>query len=494
MSKRQFIFGLIFASLFGGLVALGGFSLLMKDDSQGGPTLEQRQQVKFSNFTRPDTAGFVVPEGINFVQAASKATPGVVYIRSTYEGSGYSARGGNPFEDRMREFFGDPNNPPRGRQGRSSGSGVIISADGYIVTNNHVIEEADKVEVTLNDNRRYTADVVGTDPTTDLALIKIEEKGLDYLSFGNSDNLQIGQWVLAVGNPFELTSTVTAGIVSAKARNINILRDVNNLQIESFIQTDAAVNPGNSGGALVNLRGEVVGINTAIATPTGTYAGYSFAVPSSLVRKVVDDLAKYGEVQRGLLGISIVDVDADLAERLNIDELKGVYINGVGQNTAADDAGLEQGDIITGVDGIEVTNVAELQEQVALNRPGDDVKVTFIREGRTKTVTATLKNAKGNTDIIVRRSTNEIEGAIFEELSQDELADLKVEGGVRLKELEEGKWKEANIKEGFIITSIDKQQIRTVEDLKRVLARKQGGILVEGKYPSGEEQFYGLGW
>ena len=494
MSKRQFIFGLIFASLFGGLVALGGFSLFMKDDRQGGPTLEQRQQVKFSNFSRPDTAGFIVPEGINFVQAAKVATPGVVYIRSSYQGSDYSARRGSPFDEMFREYFGNPNDQPRSRQGRSSGSGVIISADGYIVTNNHVIEKADKVEVTLNDNRRYTAEVIGTDPTTDLALIKIDEKDLQYLNFGNSDNLQIGQWVLAVGNPFELTSTVTAGIVSAKGRNINILRDANNLQIEAFIQTDAAVNPGNSGGALVNLNGEVVGINTAIATPTGTYAGYSFAVPSSLVRKVVDDLAEFGEVQRGLLGISILDVNADLAERLEIDELNGVYINAVGENTAADDAGLEQGDIITGIDGVEITNVAELQEQVALNRPGDDIEVTFIRDGKTKRATATLKNARGNTEIIVRRSSSEIEGAIFEELTPDELTDLGIESGVRLKELEEGKWLDANIKEGFIVTSIDKQQIRTVDDLKRVLARKQGGILIEGQYPNGEEQYYGLGW
>ena len=282
--------------------------------------------------------------------------------------------------------------------------------------------------------------------------------------------------------------------MSAKGRNINILRDANNLQIEAFIQTDAAVNPGNSGGALVNLNGEVVGINTAIATPTGTYAGYSFAVPSSLVRKVVDDLAEFGEVQRGLLGISILDVNADLAERLEIDELNGVYINAVGENTAADDAGLEQGDIITGIDGVEITNVAELQEQVALNRPGDDIEVTFIRDGKTKRATATLKNARGNTEIIVRRSSSEIEGAIFEELTPDELTDLGIESGVRLKELEEGKWLDANIKEGFIVTSIDKQQIRTVDDLKRVLARKQGGILIEGQYPNGEEQYYGLGW
>ena len=313
MTKKNFFLGLLAASVLGAAAALGGYKILFKETRYD--TFDDKQNVRFANYA----GDVVVPEGLNFVYAAEAATPAVVHVRTMYErGKDQSeARGfeDSPFGDMFKDFFGGQGNiaPPQPMAG--SGSGVIISDDGYIVTNNHVVGDADKIQVVLNDRRSYEAKVIGTDPNTDLALIKIEEKNLPFLKFGDSDKLKIGEWVLAVGNPFDLTSTVTAGIVSAKARNINILaREGNQYAIESFIQTDAAVNPGNSGGALVNLKGELVGINSAIATRTGTFNGYSFAVPSDLTKKVMDDLLKYGEVQRGLLGVSIRTVDADLAK------------------------------------------------------------------------------------------------------------------------------------------------------------------------------------
>ncbi|MEM7548212.1 MAG: Do family serine endopeptidase [Bacteroidota bacterium] len=496
MSRKQFFLGIILAAVLGAGIAVSGV-IYFQPKQQTQPiqqtSFEDKQNVYLSNFLK-DSA-FVVPAGLNFVYAAEQATPAVVHIRSEYE-SGVSASS-SPFEDMFRDFFGDQQRNYRRQQpqpARSSGSGVIISADGYVATNNHVVENADKISVTLNDNRKYDAQVIGTDPTTDLALLKIDGNNFDYLEFGNSDNVKIGEWVLAVGNPFDLTSTVTAGIVSAKARNINILRDRNGLQIESFIQTDAAVNPGNSGGALVNLKGELIGINTAIATPTGTYAGYSFAVPVSLVQKVMDDLLEFGVVQRALLGIRIVDVSAELAEDRDFEELTGVYISEVGSGSAADDAGLKAGDVIIAINDHEVKNVAELQEAIALNRPGDQVEVTYVREGNRKTTDATLKGASGTTDIVVKTASYELEGAVFEDVNEEEANELRIQGGAKIAELDEGKWKSAGIRESFIITSIDKKDINSVGDLQETMARKRGGILIEGVYPSGETAYYGMGW
>ena len=292
---------------------------------------------------------FTVPEGLNFVTAAQRATPAVVHIKTTY--NGYASQyGRQSFSEMFEELFGE--SAPEGYHDRnmrsSSGSGVVLSADGYIATNYHVVENASTIEVVMQDKRQYEATVVGTDPTTDLAVVKIEAEQLPFVRFGNSDQVRIGQWVLAVGNPFDLTSTVTAGIVSAKGRNINILRSRDGLSIESFIQTDAVVNPGNSGGALVDLNGDLVGINTAIATNTGSYSGYSFAVPASLVQKVVEDLIDFGQVQRALLGVRIVDVNAEMAEEFLLPEVAGVMIAGVSAGSGADDAGLLTGDVILG--------------------------------------------------------------------------------------------------------------------------------------------------
>lgn len=491
MSQRKFILGIVLAALLGGLVAVG---LVQYLGFQAGPlytSFEDKQQsVQYPNVNFLADSSFAIPDGINFVYAADKVMPGVVFIRSIYDGS---RRSRNSLLEEFYDYFERDTDRPS----RSSGSGVIISADGYIVTNNHVIEDADRIEVTLDDNRFYEAEIVGVDPTTDLALIRIEDRAtaFPFVPFGDSDDIRVGEWVLAVGNPFgTLTSTVTAGIVSAKARNINILHDRNNRQIESFIQTDAAVNQGNSGGALVNLRGELVGINTAIATPTGSYAGYSFAVPVSLVQKVMNDLLEFGSVQRALLGVSIRDVNAQLAKQQGLDMVTGVFVEGVTQESAASEAGMEPGDVIVEIDRRSVNNVSELQELVARNRPGDQVEVTFWRNGELEKVYATLKNTMGNTQMLLKPQRVNFEGGVFVDPSSEILEKFSIEGGARILELSEGKWKDAGLEEGYVITSIDKDVIQNAKELEEIMQSKQGGILIEGYTPAGEKTFYGFGW
>lgn len=484
MNKRNFIIAIIMASFIGAIVALATYRIVDPEDKKYN-SIQERQQVMLSNYSAPEIS---IPEDINFVQAAELVTPGVVHVTMTRTTTGgyYS----HPFE----ELFGNPRREPREQQG--SGSGVIISDDGYIATNYHVVDGADKLEVVLHDNRRYEAKVIGEDPTTDLALLKIDEEDLTFIPYGNSDNLRIGEWVLAVGNPFNLTSTVTAGIISAKARgNLGILAGRGDMRIESFIQTDAVVNPGNSGGALVNLKGELVGINTAIASPTGSYAGYSFAVPVSLVKKVMDDLLEFGAVQRALLGISIQDIAvASEQNNLDIDATTGVYVAAVNGGSAAEEAGIEEGDIIVAIDNNEVKSVAELQEFVARNRPGDKIDVTYIRNGEKKTVKATLKNIMGEEKMYARKSTMQIQGASVSEIDEDLRDKLDLEGGVQLNNINSGKWADAGIRDGFIITSVDKRVIKTVNDLMASLANKSGGILIGGMYPDGEEVYYGIKW
>lgn len=492
MNKTQFFLGITLAALLGGVIAVGIMQYFNSTNPASG-NFQNERNVQLSKYLA-DTS-FIVPDGINFVYAAERVKPGVVFIRSSYNGSGSGSGFSNPLEELYEDYFGDRERPERRGPSRSSGSGVIISADGYIVTNNHVIENADKVEVTLDDNRMYTAEVIGVDPTTDLALIKVNENNLPFVDFGDSDDMNIGEWVLAIGNPFgTLTSTVTAGIVSAKARNINILQDRNGRQIESFIQTDAAVNQGNSGGALVNLRGELVGINTAIATPTGSYAGYSFAVPVSLVRKVMNDLIEFGAVQRALLGVSIRNVDARLAKDEELAMVEGVYIEGVANESAASEAGMKPGDVILEIDGKKVSNVAELQELVARNRPGDKVEVTYSRSGELIKVYATLRNTMGDTEVVKRQEEVQMEGSVFITPSADVLEELGIEGGAQIVDLGEGKWSDAGLKEGFIITSIDHEKIQSADQLEEVMQTKSGGILIEGVNPDGKHAFYGYGW
>lgn len=495
MGKKQFIAGMTFASFFGAMIAFAMAYFFGPQEKIYVPVEKEDQAVSFTNQYNFDSAEFIVPEGLNFIYASKVSTPAVVHIRTTYNTSSKSSPNNSLFDQFFRDNFGEEyRRGPQG-QARGAGSGVIVSADGYIATNNHVIEDAAEVKVVLGDNRTYSAQVIGTDPTTDLALLKIEENGLPTLSYGDSEGIQIGEWVLAVGNPFEFRSTVTAGIVSAKGRNINILREKNNMQIESFIQTDAAVNPGNSGGALVNLKGELVGINTAIATQTGSFSGYSFAVPSNLVAKVIQDLKDFGTVQRALLGIRIRDVTAELAEAEDLAVLKGIYVNEVNGNSAAEEAGIEPGDVIVGINEKVVSSVAELQETVALNRPGDKVSVTYMRGDDKITANATLRTYLGSTRIILASKT-EIDGATFSELTAEEKSDFDLKGGVRIEDLSAGKWKDAGIDEGFIITEIDKTAVNSIEDLQKIVSRysDEEGVLVEGINKDGKVKYYGIDW
>lgn len=493
MNRKQFFLGIILASLIGGVVALAGANYLSKQNSATNFT--EKQESSFVNWLNNEK--FTVPDGINFVAAAGLVTPAVVHVKSTVTVT-QGQRGSDPFE----EFFGF-RMPDRGqapREGRSSGSGVIISADGYIVTNNHVIENASRIDISLEDNTRYSARVIGTDPTTDLALLKIEAEGLPYVKFGDSDQVKVGQWVLAVGNPFDLTSTVTAGIISAKARNIGILRDLeNNLQIESFLQTDAVVNPGNSGGALVNLSGELIGINTAIASRTGTFNGYAFAIPTSIVKKVMDDLLEFGTVQRGLLGVQIRDVSPELEEYLGekIGVNRGVYIVDVNEGSGGAEAGLKKGDVIIGVDGVETFNVAKLQEMVARKRPGDKVDVRYLRGGKEMTAKATLKNISGDTKVIRKEVPKQVNfsGVVFEDVKADIKNRLKLQGGAAIVSIDNEAWKKSGAKVGFIITSVigsdGRYRISNAEDMSNILNNSRGEeVVVLGVYPNGQEYYF----
>lgn len=437
-----------------------------------------------------------VPATMDFRMPAKIATPTVVHISTTYAPVASPRDLYNPFRDWFGEDFWMPFSfPPQQSQPRqASGSGVIVTEDGYIVTNNHVVEKGDRIEVTLFNKHKYEARLMGTDPSTDLAVIKIDETNLPFIRFGNSDSVEVGEWVLAVGNPFNLESTVTAGIVSAKGRNLNLLRSRDNTAIEAFIQTDAAVNPGNSGGALVNLRGELVGINTAIATPTGTFAGYSFAVPANLAHKVVNDLIKYGVVQRGFLGIQIATITSELAQKEGLDDFAGVWVDSVNAESAAEEAGLKRGDVILRINGVSVNSAPELQEQISRFRPGDRIEVTYRRGGKIRTTTAVLKNNEGNTEIVKKVETASIEslGAELTNLTNREKKDLGIEGGVKIVALKDGKLsRNTKIRAGFIITSIDNKPVRNIDELKAILEQKKQKeiVTIAGRYPEYPNQY-----
>ncbi len=457
MSKKLFFTGIFLSSLLGGLVV---YILI---GNLGDPNGSARKYVSFSQrqevMQPASNPEVIVPEGLNFLEAADRVLPGVVHIESFYGG-----------------VSSDPFERYAGREPRSTGSGVIITDDGYIATNYHVVENASRVEVKLNDNRLYDAEIVGVDETTDLALIKIDQPDLPFVRFGNSDIVVPGEWVLAIGNPFNLNSTVTAGIVSAKARNINILRTDSNLQIESFIQTDAAVNPGNSGGALVNLKGELIGINTAIATASGRFEGYSFAVPVTLVEKVMNDLLEFGEVKRGLLGISIMDMDAKLAEFYDLEVVSGVYVNSVIGNSAGYEAGLREGDVIVGINEKQVSNTSELQEYVARNRPGDMIEVTFIRENLEKTVSATLRDIDGSTNVYGNYPS--WDGVYFQDVEFN--GENRLILGIRVERNLNRTWKDAGIENGFIITHLNDEKVNSTEELIELLDAETGSFSIEG--------------
>lgn len=457
----------------GAFIAVWAYSTFF--DKPQVVTITEKQPLKYATFSADSNVS--LPD-LTF--AAEKSIHAVVHIATqSVRGGGWSS--GNPFFD---EFFGLRNQQPQIAQG--FGSGVIISADGYIITNNHVIEDAQNIKVILNDKREFEAKLVGADPSTDIALLKVDAKDLQYLIYGDSNNLKLGEWVLAVGNPFNLTSTVTAGIVSARSRNLGINDD--RLSIESFIQTDAAVNPGNSGGALVNQQGNLVGINTAIASQTGSYMGYSFAVPATIVKKVVGDLKEFGEVQRALLGVNIGDVNAEIAKELKLDKVEGVYVGGVPENGAARDAGIKEKDVIVQVEGEPIKTTGELQEKISQYRPGDKVKVVVIRDNEKKQFTVTLRNKHGDTEIV--RDNNSNLGAEFIVVGEKEKEKLDINSGIKVIKLDKGKLMTSGIKEGFIITNVNKKPIYEVKDFKREVENAKGGILVEGIYPDGEQAFF----
>ncbi|MBB6611325.1 Do family serine endopeptidase [Pontibacter sp. Tf4] len=501
MKTKQFIVGLTLSALLGGGVAVGSYKLL--EDNNPETTQEQVEYPKVRYTSEMRSSTNAVPEGLNFIKAAQVSTPAVVHVMTEYSvrsSENYSS----PMDPFLREFFGDGfgERVPRGPQ-MGSGSGVIIASNGYIVTNNHVIDRADKIEVVLDDKRKFEATLVGSDPNTDLALLKINADKLPVIRYGNSDELQVGEWVLAVGNPMNLTSTVTAGIVSAKGRNINILStnqrsngQTADMTIESFIQTDAAVNPGNSGGALVNLNGDLVGINTAIASQTGSFAGYSFAVPSAIVSKVVDDLLKFGEVQRALLGANIQEIDAAFAKEKGLKTLNGVYVARVTENSGAQDAGLKEGDVITAINGVAISKSSQLLEQIARYRPGDKVKVAYMRDGKERTANVTLKNMNSSTELTKRATAKAItfDGATFEPVSKQEMNKLGIDGGAKITGVRSSKFRDTGMKDGFIITRIDKYPVNEPGDVQKHLKNFEGGVVyIEGVYPDGLKAYYPIG-
>ncbi|UCH15659.1 MAG: Do family serine endopeptidase [Bacteroidales bacterium] len=475
MKNRQILISLLIA-IVGGFVAVFAYSVFFGKNERI-ITATVKQPVGFTRF-KPDTnRGY-----IDFTYAAEKTIHAVVNVKTQMVRETYR----NPI---LEFFYGDSYKNPEPVVG--FGSGVIISADGYIVTNNHVVDNSDEVFVTLNDKREYEAKVIGTDPSTDLALIKIDADELFYIPYGNSDELMVGEWVLAVGNPFTITSTVTAGIVSAKGKNLGIIQD--RYRIESFIQTDAAVNRGNSGGALVNTKGELVGINTAIISPSGAYAGISFAIPVSIVKKVIADLIEFGVVQRAILGVSIQEVDAELAKEKNINVLEGVYVSELRDGGAARDAGILEGDIILQVDGVKVNSPSELTEQINRYRPGDKVNVILKRKNKTKQFNVVLRNLQGDTKIVKSGSYDTILGAKIVEIDDDEKKSLGIKYGVKITELTAGKLRAEGVKEGFIITQINNKPVYSVEDLKKIVENIKGGVYIKGIYPNGVIAYYAFG-
>jgi Do/DeqQ family serine protease len=441
---------------------------------------------------------------VDFRLAARIATPGVVNIKSTFKPQNHQYGDENPSDfydlpDSFKDFFRndpffrqfkfEPNNDSEPIIGGASG--VILTPDGYIVTNNHVVKDADEIDVTLFNGKSYKAKIIGTDPQTDLALIKIDEKNLSFVAFGDSDKIEVGEWVVAVGNPFNLASTVTAGIVSAKARNINILK--NQGAIESFIQTDAVMNPGNSGGALVTLEGKLIGINTAIATPTGVYAGYAFAIPVDIVKKVSNDLMNFGSVSRGFLGISIRDMDSKIAKEINIDRANGVYVDSVATNGAAKEAGVKAKDVIISIDGMETMTSSKLQEIVMRKRPGDKVKILLIRNGNErKELIATLQKQEASPKITKTKNPELLTdlGVQLVPISKEDQKNYKVKNGLKVTKLYNGKLKKnTNIREGFVITAVNNKEVSTIDSFIEAVEAQQGGIMLEGKY-AGDPTYY----
>lgn len=496
----------LMTAVLGGAIAVGAYKLV-ETKTTDASTFEDRQKVYFAS---NHIASLVSSAGtVDFTQAAAAVTPAVVYIRTTY-----SASQGGGGQDQMEQMFGDMfgmrRRQPSGPQ-RASGSGVIISTDGYIVTNNHVVDKADKIEITTNDHRQFSAKVIGTDPNTDLALIKISATNLPVVKFGNSDDAKVGEWVLAVGNPFNLASTVTAGIVSAKGRNVNIIgheedqdqenpfsnrtqssTSTLNRGIESFIQTDAVINPGNSGGALVNSRGELIGINSAILSHTGSYEGYGFAIPINLAKKILNDIEKFGKVKRGYVGVQFVALTPDIAQESGIKTTNGLLVNELVQGGGAQQAGIRKGDVITKVEGNLVYESSDLQEKVARLQPGDKINLTILRDGKEQNYAVTLKAESSNVLANNGKSKSAEEiynnlGASFAPLNSTQKQRFNIESGVVVTQVRPGRmFDQLGIEEGSVITRINKIPVNSSEAIDKAISSiKNGTMTISGISPEG---------
>ena len=476
--KRYLGFFLI--AVMGGFVSLGLYKVFEKKQTIYYPKSESIPARQVAMYTGEQGT---LPD---LETAASVSVHAVVHIKSEFEKKSLV------YDDWFQFFnFGNPTPHEYISPYSAMGSGVIVSPDGYIVTNNHVVQDAVNVTVTLNDKRVYKAKIVGTDPSTDLAVIRIDEKDLPFLAYGNSDDVKIGQWVLAVGNPFNLTSTVTAGIVSAKARDINILGSKG--AVESFIQTDAAINPGNSGGALVNTRGELIGINAAIASGTGYYTGYSFAIPVNIVKKVVDDFIKFGKIQRAYLGVYFREIDDQFARDKGLSSLSGVYIDDIISGSSADKAGIKKGDILIRIQNKPVNGKSELMETISQISPGDVVSVSIIRDGKQIDLPVTLISEADRTEIAMSNNKLLIYGATFEPLDDKDKSRFRTNYGFKITRIEPGKFSKAGVKAGFILLNINHQPVGSTQDLKEALTGKKGEVQIEGLYPNGMIAYYGLG-
>jgi serine protease Do len=507
------LFKLVIPSIIGSGLTIAVFLLFGLNNDEAAVSLQKQDNVAVHNavYTVKENGEFVP---LDFTGVSKDVMSSVVHIssaRKVQRSSNPYSRNQNPFggsmgEEFFRFFYGDPDSQgqqqqqQRQQQGEQqpetmvkmgTGSGVIISDKGYIVTNNHVIDQADEIEVTLHNNVSYKARVVGTDPSTDVALLQIREDDLQPVPLGNSDLVEVGEWVMAIGNPFNLNSTVTAGIISAKGRNINIIDDKS--AIEAFIQTDAAINPGNSGGALVNLKGELIGMNTAIASPTGSYTGYGFAIPANIISKVVEDLMNYGMVQRAYLGIMIRDVNSTLQKNEKLKISEGTYVDSLMDNSVAKEAGILSGDVIIGIDEAPVLKSSDLLEQIGRHRPGDEIAVKVDRHGREMTFQVQLADQNGKQKLVSKEELDilDILGAEFEELDGATAKKLGIDGGVIVTELESGLLKnQTGISKGFIITGINQKKVSSVDDLRKSLKQEKGGVLLQGIYENYPGELY----
>ena len=500
-------FKFIIASVIGSFITITVFQISNKIEANTDKYLHHSEIPVKNAVYSVNEDGKLIP--LDFTGVSEKAMNAVVHIKSSRKSSRTNAYffNSDPFDnffeqdDIFKHFFGFPQDKQKMQKRAeplmevSTGSGVIVNENGYIITNNHVIDGADDIEVTLHDNENYKAKVVGTDPSTDVALLQIKKKNLPVITFSNSDDVKVGEWVLAIGNPFNLNSTVTAGIISAKGRNINIIDDKS--AIEAFIQTDAAINPGNSGGALVNLNGELIGVNTAIASPTGSYAGYGFAIPSNIISKVVEDMMKYGMVQRAYLGILIQDINGDIIKEKGLKVHEGALVDSLMEQSAARKAGIKAGDIITRIDDVNIKQTSDLLEMIARHRPGDQVTVQVDRDGKKYDYNVTLANSKGENKVLAKSDQDvlDILGATFETLDTKQAKSLGIEGGIVVKEIDNGILKsDTDIREGFIITRVNNRPVRDVKELKEALTNLKGGIMLTGiykDYPG--ENFYAFG-